>query len=86
MYPENYKALFAMNLRYSRKSRGLKQGELAQLLIANTGKNVSTDGTRIRLSKWENGVSLPSLPECIALCNILNVGMDFLLGAEDRDL
>jgi len=26
------------------------------------------------------------LPECIALCNILNVEMDFLLGAEDRDL
>lgn len=86
MYPEDYKTLFSINLRYARKSMGLTQSELAKLMNANTGKTVQTNGTRVRLSKWENGLSLPSLPECIALCNILNVGMDFLLGMADIDL
>lgn len=86
MYPENYKALFAKNLRYARGSMGLTQEELAQLLITNTGNNVMTGGVRSRLSKWENGTLLPSLPECIAICNILDVGMNFLLGVEKKDL
>ena len=55
-----------------RKKAGLSQIELAKMLgISNRA-----------VSKWENGISQPSLENCVRLCGIFNISVSDLLTKE----
>lgn len=53
-----------------RKKSGLSQGELADKLYV----------TRQALSKWENGLSVPSVDTLIELCRMFSVSFEEILG------
>lgn len=55
-----------------RKSKGLSQEELAEVL------NVS----RQTISKWETGQSQPDLDKLLPLCELFEISADELLGKE----
>jgi transcriptional regulator with XRE-family HTH domain len=65
-------SLFAKNLRFLRKQRGVNQKEVALLFQ----KQANTIGN------WENGKSEPSIGELIKLAEYFNVGMQQLLHAD----
>lgn len=60
---------FAENLRHLRKSKNLKQHELAQML--NVDKRT--------VSAWENKVCEPSLTMLAKLCEIFDESFDNIL-------
>lgn len=70
-------------IRLARKMRGLSQMKLAEILSDADGKDI--EGKRNMLSKWERGESLPDTSSLIALCNALDVDIDYLLGGLDAD-
>lgn len=63
-------ASFGENLRTIRRSKHMKQAELAQQLYISVQA----------ISKWERGESLPDISHVCALSRILNVSADALLG------
>ena len=68
------------NIRLKRKERGFSQEDLAARLHV----------VRQTVSKWENGTSVPSAEQLVALADILDTTVSELLGAttetgEDRD-
>jgi transcriptional regulator with XRE-family HTH domain len=71
-YNNRGKFMFATNLRYLRKHKGLTQTDLANML--NT-----TKGT---ISNYETGVSSPSLEVLKDICIKLNISSDELLGIQ----
>lgn len=58
-----------------RKASGLTQDELADKLYV----------TRQALSKWENGISVPSIDTLIDLSHIFNVTIDDLLCLDEKN-
>jgi transcriptional regulator with XRE-family HTH domain len=62
-------SLFARNLRFLRKQRGLNQGEIS-LLFNKRGNTVGN---------WENSKSEPSIGELVKLADYLKVGLHDLL-------
>lgn len=56
-----------------RKEKGLTQRQLAELV------HKSVTG----LASWEQGLSEPNINDIRALCKILEVSADYLLGLED---
>ncbi|MFC7319849.1 helix-turn-helix domain-containing protein [Halobacillus campisalis] len=62
--------MLSQRLKYSRKTKGLTQSELAN-------KIKTTKGT---VSNYENGYSTPSNEMLISLANALDVSVDYLLG------
>ena len=89
MYSNNYIVVFGNNLRKAREKRNLTQIQLAEklskyfVMYVDVGREVDAESLRPRLSAWENGRKIPDLSECIALCNILDVEMDYLLGISE---
>ena len=67
------KLLFKERLRLLRAEKNLTQTQLAEKL--NT--------TQRKISYWENGATEPSLADLIAISEILEVSLDFLLGKTD---
>ena len=68
------------NIRLKRKECGFSQEDLATRLHV----------VRQTVSKWENGTSVPSAEQLVALADILDASVSNLLGAtpeagEDRD-
>ena len=57
-----------------RKKAHLTQDELAELLFV----------TRQALSKWENGMSVPSADTLLALCKIFNVSFEEILCLDEK--
>lgn len=62
-------SLFAKNLRFLRKQRGLNQDEISGLF----NKRANTVGN------WENGKSEPSIAELIKLADFFKIGLQQLL-------
>ena len=62
--------MLAENIRIYRKKLGLSQKELAEMLLL----------TPQTISKWEKGLSEPSLKDLCKLSNIFSVSTDELLG------
>jgi len=60
---------FAERLQELRKSNGLSQEQLAEKL------NVS----RQAVSKWESGQGYPEMEKTLQLCDLFNVGLDYLM-------
>lgn len=65
---------YSEKIRFLRKKAKLSQSELAQFL------NVSNRA----VSKWENGISQPSIQNYKNLANIFKVPLDYFLEAESR--
>ncbi|GGC97475.1 hypothetical protein GCM10007216_30310 [Thalassobacillus devorans] len=65
--------MLSQRLKYSRKTKGLTQNELAN-------KIKTTKGT---ISNYENGYSTPSNEMLISLANALDVSVDYLLGRSE---
>ncbi|MCP3028793.1 helix-turn-helix domain-containing protein [Halobacillus sp. A5] len=65
--------MLSQRLKYSRKTKGLTQSELAN-------KIKTTKGT---VSNYENGYSTPSNEMLISLANALDVSVDYLLGRSE---
>ena len=61
-----------VRIRHFRKAKGLTQAQLAEALFV-TPQNIS---------KWENGQSAPDVEKLCALCEVLGVSADRLLGGE----
>ena len=82
MYSCNYISDFPESLRRARKLKKYTQLQLAELLNQYTGNNSDAESTRTRISKWERGikVEIVNLKEFLALCDILEVEADYLLG------
>lgn len=68
--------MLSQRLKYSRKTKGLTQSELADKI--NT-----TKGT---ISNYENGYSTPSNEMLISLANVLDVSIDYLLGRSETTI
>lgn len=62
-------SLFARNLRFLRKQRGLNQDEIS--LLFNKGANT--------VGNWENSKSEPSIGELVKLADYFKVGLQELL-------
>jgi len=62
-------SLFAKNLRFLRKQRGLNQDEISGLF----NKRANTVGN------WENGKSEPSIGELVKLADFFKIGLQQLL-------
>lgn len=62
-------SLFAKNLRFLRKQRGLNQDEVSGLF----NKRANTVGN------WENGKSEPSIAELVKLADLFKIGLQQLL-------
>ena len=65
-------SLFAKNLRFLRKQKGLNQEEISGLF----NKRANTVGN------WENGKSEPSIGELIRLADFFKVGLQQLLHSD----
>ena len=70
--------LIGSRVELSRKNQGMKQKELLAQLQVN-GVDMNASG----LSKLEGQVRYVTDFELVALANILNVSVDWLLGRED---
>jgi transcriptional regulator with XRE-family HTH domain len=62
--------VFAERLQLHRKRKGWTQAELAERIDA--GQNT--------ISKWEKGLSSPSIPKLLQLCEVFGVASDYLIG------
>lgn len=58
----------------ARKLVNLRQVDLAQVLGVN----------KYTVSKWERGKNLPDADTLYAMCKLMGVSSDFLLGLSDR--
>ena len=65
---------FKNNLKFLRQERGLGQVELAKHLGVSKGI----------ISLWENGLREPSLSSLVAIAKFFHVGLDELVGIEDK--
>lgn len=65
-------SLFARNLRFLRKQRGLNQDDISLLF----NKRANTVGN------WENSKSEPSIGELVKLADYFNIGLQDLLHAD----
>jgi len=68
-------AIFQDRLLVVRRHRGLSQEQLAE----KTGL-FPTD-----ISKYERGISMPTLPRLVRLARALEVSADYLLGLSDKE-
>ena len=66
-------ALFGENLKQLREQSGIKQSALAH----------DVGVSRSAINAWEMGVSMPSVANLLALCQIFHVSADYLLGLTD---
>lgn len=64
--------MFNENLKILRKSKGFTQQELA----------IKVNVVRQTVSKWEKGLSVPDAEVLQKIADVLDVGVDELLGAE----
>lgn len=64
--------MFNENLKILRKSKGFTQEELA----------IKVNVVRQTVSKWEKGLSVPDAEVLQKIADVLDVGVDELLGAE----
>lgn len=64
--------IFGKRLREVRKTRGLKQQELADIL------GISQKS----YSHWENGKTEPSFESIVKLADLLDVSLDWLFGRD----
>lgn len=67
---------FGERLRTLRKSRGLTQAQLSELL----------GGSKMMISSYESGTRFPPYPTLVKLANIYSVTTDYLLGAEKQKM
>ncbi|MCP3032596.1 helix-turn-helix domain-containing protein [Halobacillus sp. A1] len=67
--------MLSQRLKYSRKTKGLTQSELANKIKT----------TKSTVSNYENGYSTPSNEMLISLANALDVSVDYLLGRTDSN-
>ena len=82
MYLESYITSFSEALRTARKAKNYSQIKLAEQLNSVLGKSADLESTRVRISKWERGEGISTIQICelAALCDILDVEMDYLMG------
>ena len=64
-----------MRIAEYRRSLGMSQEELAERLFV----------TRQALSKWENGISIPSIDTLCSICAVFSVSFEEILGLFDRE-
>ena len=64
--------IFGKRLREVRKTKGLKQQELADILGIS----------RKSYSYWENGKTEPSFESIVKLADLLDVSLDWLFGRD----
>ena len=83
MYMDKYITSFSEALRTARKAKNLSQSNLAEHLNKVLDKSADLESTRVRISKWERdeGISTIQIRELAALCDILDVDMNYLMGA-----
>ena len=85
---KNYKVEYHNDhLRMAREAKNLTQIMLATILNEKLGKSVDAEGTRVRISKLERGITSISqitVEEASALRSILDVDMGYLLGTQDE--
>lgn len=67
---------FGPRLRALRESRGLSQNELAELLQIDA----------MQVSRYERGLTLPSIEKAFRLARYLQVSVDELLSGQSRNL
>lgn len=67
---------FAKQLKQLRKSRMIKQGDLAQILQVN----------RSAVGKWETGVNFPTVEVLDKLAEYFGVTTDYLLGRDTPEV
>lgn len=65
--------MFSENLKQLREQSGIKQAALAH----------DVGVSRSAINAWEMGVSMPSVANLLALCQIFHVSADYLLGMTD---
>lgn len=73
---------FKENLRLARETKGMTQGDLAQMILAQRlqvdsmsqkSRPVSLFGIKEKISRWERGISKPRPQSCVLLEQILGV-------------
>ena len=67
-------------LREIRESRDLSLDMVSKEVMEKYGVNISKG----KLSKWENDVNMPHLPEITALVKYYNVSLDYIIGRTDK--
>ena len=65
---------FSERLKNLRKSKKIKQSELAKIL--NVGRST--------VSMWETGMNVPSIDVADKIADLFNVSVDYLLGRTDN--
>lgn len=89
MYSFGYIHIFPQRLKFARETANKTQIQLANDLIAYLRKDIDAEGVRARISKWERlpiegkASKFPQIDEFLALCDILDVDADYLLGVQD---
>ena len=66
--------MFSENLKQLREQSGIKQAALAH----------DVGVSRSAINAWEMGVSMPSVANLLALCQIFHVSADYLLGISEQ--
>ena len=66
--------MFAKRLKKAREGNGLTQAELAEKICK----------PRVSVARWEIGMHQPSVDEINALCDVLGVSADWLIGRTNK--
>ncbi len=75
-YLEHLKPIFSKRLKELREDRGYSQSHLSQILHVS----------RSCITSWENSISLPDIQNLVAICETLNISIDYMLGITDKQL
>lgn len=73
-YLENLKPIFSKRLKAIREEKEYSQTHFSQILHVS----------RSCLAAWEKGSAVPDMQILIAICEILNVSADYMLGIIDE--
>ncbi|MCG8390625.1 MAG: helix-turn-helix domain-containing protein [Cytophagales bacterium] len=73
---------FSKRLKELREKNKLSQTDLANEINAKVDRNIK----RTTISNWENKNAIPDLYILIALCEILHITSDYLLGIDKIDV
>jgi transcriptional regulator with XRE-family HTH domain len=72
------KIICAQRIAYLRNKKNLKQDELAAIVSELTQREKPYPTTIV--NEWENGKEIPSKEAAVAMANLFNTSVDYILG------
>lgn len=78
---------FGVLLSIARKCRQVSQTELAKRMndfVDPENESNTPRFKRTQVSRWEKGKAIPNMKNCIAICGVLNIDINFLFGVTNK--